>query len=124
MTELRKKSFTRFWVYDNLAKACSSDARYIVCEAAYRFYDDLIPLDEQWTVGVSFARPEDKEDCLRIHRRVREALDEDPALRETIVRLKYELREAYGPRFSGTQVYEVVLDRGHRRVEDFEAPLR
>jgi hypothetical protein len=119
MGQLRPLGFTRFWVYDNLGKACSSDARYIVCEAAYRFYEDGLPLEQQWTVGVSFCLPEDKDDCFRVHRRVVAALRDDSSLRATIVRLKHQLYEAYGHRFSGTQVYQAVLDRGFRSVEDF-----
>jgi len=35
MGALREAGFTRFWVFDNLNQACSSDPAHIVCEAVH-----------------------------------------------------------------------------------------
>jgi hypothetical protein len=118
MSRLHEANFTRFWVYNNLSKACAADPRHIVCESVHRFYDDAVPLEEQWTVAVSFSKPEDKEECFRLQRRFAAAFEARPSLREDVIRLKFQLKEAGHP-LPGKDVYAAVIDRGFRDVQEF-----
>ncbi len=124
MSRLHDVGFTRFWVFDNLSKASASDPRHIVCESVHRFYDDALPLDQQWTFAVSFSTLEEKDGCFAVQRRVASALADDHSLRPTIIRLKYQLHERYGARFPGKDVYQAVIVRGYRDVNDFGALSR
>jgi hypothetical protein len=118
---LRPHGFTRFWIYDNLSRACAADPAHIVCEAVYRYWDDAIQPAERWTVAVSISTAQEKEICFRIQRHIALALERDPSLRAVITRLKFQLQEAYGERhFRGIDVYQAVVDKGFRSVEEFD----
>jgi hypothetical protein len=120
--DLRARGFNNYWLFDNLEGGWPDDPRHIICEAWYGFYDQRIPEEDRWSVGISICAPDEAARVLTVTRKVERAIAERPELRTIILRLKLGLAEQYGAkRFSGTQVYEAVLERGVRTIDEMEA---
>lgn len=121
MLRLRERGFNRYWIFDNLEGGWPEDPRYTLCEVVYGFYDQRVPAQDRWSVGIAVCAPEAADRVLALTHRVGQALAADPSLRAVIVGLKFALAEKYGTeRLSGNQVYEAVLDHRVRTLEEFD----
>ena len=72
-------------------------------------------------MGITICNKEEAEAVLAMTRQVKKAIEDDPVVRETILRLKHEVAVKYGVRYYPSRaIYQSVLEGKAQTVEDFE----
>lgn len=114
--ELSPLGFNRHWVFDNTLGGCKTDPKHIVYETTYSFYNDDIPKNERWEIGIVLTTADILPQVTKLTNEVEMFSQQQ---KDVILRLKFELAQKYGEhKYTGTQVYKAVQE-GIETVEDF-----
>lgn len=108
---LQAQGFTNFWVFDNSKGGSIDDPRHIIVDA----YID------EWEMGITICNKEEAEAVLVMTRQVKKAIENDPKVRDAILKLKHEVALKHGVRhYPSRVIYQAVLEGKAQTVEDFE----
>lgn len=108
---LQAQGFTNFWVFDNRKGGSAEDPKHIIVDAYVG----------EWEMGITICTKDEAEEVLSMTRQIKQVMEDDPSVRDVILKLKHEVALKHGVRnFPSRAIYQAVLEAQAKTVEDFE----
>lgn len=119
------QGFNHFWIFDNRKGGWPEDPKHIVCDAYIGYYDQTVKPEDKWEAGITICTQEESSKVLKVTKNIEDSIKSDPSLKDTIIKLKFELGKKYGERhFPSRKIYEAVIRGQAKTIEDVENYLK